>query len=550
MVKQEEVSPEVQVISENGQELSGDWKVSELVSLIRVWRQLGSILETPRLIRAISSSIREKYGTQTLALFLYDKSTRTFELAHQYGLRVEEFTFLVDSKRIQNAVSKKKPFAVVDATGKMRYESFFQKHGLKSLKSVLWAPLVVNKEVLGLITIGRRAGKSPYTAYDVAFLSQIGGFSAICLRTCMMYESQIDEKMELDKTLKDLSMLFNIGRAMNMIQDLKNLLGYILRQAIEITAAQKGSIMLYDAATDRLRIRVIEGMEDEQLQERINNQEVQTKSFKPGEGIAGQVFEKGEPIFLNNIKADPRFAKGQKTFATSIACIPMIVYGDGIGVINVTNKKDGKGFSKYDLDLLKAVADQAAVAVNKAQLWEMAVTDSLTGLSIRRFFIAKVNEEIRRSERLGKPFSIIMTDLDKFKNINDKYGHSAGDLVLKSVGGYLGKKISGADQVARFGGEEFVILLAESNKEAAYRRADALRKEVSVLRVGKLPAVTVSMGVASYPEDGKDVDGLLKKSDEAMYRAKQSGRNKVEVYREDPGSLIESVTSFLRKRPG
>ena len=120
----------------------------------------------------------------------------------------------------------------------------------------------------------------------------------------------------------------------------------------------------------------------------------------------------------------------------------MVVYNETIGVINVTNKRHAAGFTEQDVHMLKAVADQAAVAVNKAQLWDMAVTDSLTGLYVRRYFMVKLQEEIHRAERYNKVLSVIMADLDHFKSVNDTYGHPAGDRVLEAIGRYL-RKASG-----------------------------------------------------------------------------------------------------------
>ena len=210
----------------------------------------------------------------------------------------------------------------------------------------------------------------------------------------------------------------------------------------------------------------------------------------------------------------------------SIACIPMIVYSDVIGVINVTNKKKGKEFTDEDVEMLKAVADQAAVAVNKAQLWDMAVTDSLTGLYVRRYFMVKLQEEIHRAERYNKRLSVIMADLDRFKTINDTYGHDAGDRALKAISKFLQKNIRDVDAIARYGGEEFVMLIPDADKEAAFCLAERLRDELAKVELEDLPPVTISLGIATYPSDGTDLEELIKRADAAMYEAKQQGRNK------------------------
>jgi diguanylate cyclase (GGDEF)-like protein len=320
---------------------------------------------------------------------------------------------------------------------------------------------------------------------------------------------------------------------MNYISDLKNLLQYILSKAIEVTFAEKGSLMLYDMETDQLNIRVLAGMEDNAFQDKVNNNEIACRTFRPGEGIAGRVYMTAKPIVVNDIKQDDIFIDSEKSYVRSIACIPMVVFNDVIGVINVTNKRHGQAFTDEDVEMLKAVADQAAVAINKAQLWDMAVTDSLTGLFVRRYFLVKLQEELIRAERYNNILSVVMADLDRFKNINDTYGHDAGDRALKAIGKFLQQNIRDVDVVARYGGEEFVIMIPEAANDAALILAERLRTQMSELKIKDLPPITISLGIATFPNDGSDIDDLVKKADAAMYAAKRAGRNRVMKYTAD-----------------
>jgi diguanylate cyclase (GGDEF)-like protein len=179
------------------------------------------------------------------------------------------------------------------------------------------------------------------------------------------------------------------------------------------------------------------------------------------------------------------------------------------------------------------VADQAAVSISKAQLWEMAVNDSLTGLYVRRYFMVRFHEEVSRTERYDKTLSVVMADLDHFKVVNDTFGHTAGDQVLKAVGEYLHGSIRDVDCVGRYGGEEFILLLPETDKAAAKGLAERLRKGTADMKMGNLPNVTISMGVATFPEDGKNADELLLRADAALYEAKKTGRNRVVGYTEN-----------------
>ena len=526
-----------------------DWQTTELISLLRAGRDFVHILDGEKLQSTIVHFLADKYQVNPLAFFLTGEQPSRFQLTKVRGAKIQAFQFDCTKPQLLEKIKKGLPFYVAGVKAKSRgFEQFVTGHkGLAQLQSQIWIPLVVKKDVIGLLMLGRRAAGTAFTVYDLAFLKQTADFASACINTCNIYERRTREKEVLEKKLGKLSMLYNIGRAMTFIEELKGLLGYILRQALRITGAEKGSIMLYNNEASVLQVRVVEGLKDAEVQERINNMEIPTRSFKPGEGVAGEVFSKGEPIRLNNIKQDVRFLDPEKSYVKSIVCIPLIAFGDIIGVINVTNKENEKPFSKSDEEMLQAVADQAAAAVNKAQLMEAATTDSLTGLHVRRFFMAKLSDERRRAERYSKPFSIVMVDIDHFKSVNDNYGHSIGDSVLKGVSGLLRKSVRDIDLAARYGGEEFVLLLPETNKEKAQQSAERLRNGVDLMKVGNLPHVTISLGVATYPDDGDEGKRLINKADVALYHAKETGRNKVVAYSDELGSLRKRIAKGLKK---
>ena len=503
-----------------------DRRAAELTELLKACRDLSDMLNPDELYATLAGIIRNKFGISKLGLFVYDSEKETFELVFSYGLGKLNFKFKRGRKNLWETILQDRPFAVVDQSGNPLFPKFLEKQDLKILPSRLWVPLVMRGEVIGLLTMGPKPANQPFDDFDLYFLQQIAAQAGVSINTCRLYERRKREKEDLDKTLQNLSLLYSIGKAMNYISDLKNLLQYILSQAIDITSAEKGSIMLYNLEADRLNIRVLAGLEDTEYQEKVNNNEIRCRSFKPGEGIAGRVFMTSKPMIVNNIREDAQFINSETSYVRSIACIPMIVYSDVIGVINVTNKKKGKEFTDEDVEMLKAVADQAAVAVNKAQLWDMAVTDSLTGLYVRRYFMVKLQEEIHRAERYNKRLSVIMADLDRFKKINDTYGHDAGDRALKTISTFLQKNIRDVDAIARYGGEEFVMLIPDADKEAAFCLAERLREGLAKVKHEDLPPVTISLGIATYPSDGTDLEELIKRADAAMYEAKQQGRNK------------------------
>jgi len=507
-------------------------RAGELAELLGYCRDLSDILNADELFATIAGIIEGKFKICKLGLFTYEPQKRSFSLAFSRGLGQLDYKLKAHGQDLWHSILQDRPFEIVDDSGNPRFAGFPEEQDLNTLPSKLWVPLVMRGEVMGLLALGAKNGNQAFDDFDHYFLQQIAAQASVSINTCRLYERRRQEKEDLDKTLQNLSLLYGIGKAMNYISDLKKLLQYILSQAIDIASAEKGSLMLYDLETNLLNIRVLAGLEDTEYQDKVINNEVKCRSFKPGEGIAGRVFLNSQPMIVNNILEDNLFIESETSFVRSIACIPMVVFNDVIGVINVTNKINGQEFTHQDVKMLKAVADQAAVAVNKAQLWDMAVTDSLTGLYVRRYFMVKLQEEIHRAERNKKVISIIMADLDSFKTINDTYGHDTGDRALKTISHFLKKNIRGVDAIARYGGEEFVMMVPDADKDAAFGLAERLREELAGVKLENMPPITVSLGVATFPTDGNEVEELIKKADTAMYAAKRTGRNKSVKYAE------------------
>jgi diguanylate cyclase (GGDEF)-like protein len=511
----------------------GNLQPDEQTEILKACRKLSNILDPDELYAVFADVIKQKVAIRQLAIFHYRKTADALELVFSKGLGELNFQIKKNKGGLWKSILGGEVFAVSDDAGNLLFSNEFEKLGLEALRSKLWAPLGMGDELVGLVTFGSKGAHQPFDDTDLYFLQQISAHAAVCFNTCRLYKKRQKEKEDLDKTLQNLSLLYSIGKAMNYISDLKKLLQFILGQAIEITSAEKGSLMLYDMETDQLNIRVLAGLEDNSFQEKVNNNEIECRSFKAGEGIAGRVFLNAKPIVVNNIKEDGIFVDSHASYVRSIACIPMVVFNEVIGVINVTNKRHGKEFTDDDVEMLKAVADQAAVAINKAQLWDMAVTDSLTGLYVRRYFMVKLQEELLRAERYTNILSIVMADLDGFKTINDTYGHDAGDRVLKAIGQFLQQNIRDVDVVARYGGDEFVIMIPEAAQDAAYILSERLRKQFSEQKLESIPPITISLGIATYPLDGTELGDLIKKADSAMYAAKKAGRNKVVKYTPD-----------------
>lgn len=215
---------------------------------------------------------------------------------------------------------------------------------------------------------------------------------------------------------------------------------------------------------------------------------------------------------------------------------PLVAQGQHLGILAVITVDT---LSSGTEQLYSAVADMVSLSITnlrlRASLEEQAVRDPLTGLYNRRHFEGTLEDEIRHADRTGRPLSVIMADIDYFKAFNDRYGHEAGDEVLKAIGRLMSSTFRVRDVPCRHGGEEFVIILPETYLVDAAARAERLTEQVRDLSIdlanGLLEMISISVGVAAYPEHGATPWLLVRRADEALYRAKEEGRNRVVLAR-------------------
>ena len=209
--------------------------------------------------------------------------------------------------------------------------------------------------------------------------------------------------------------------------------------------------------------------------------------------------------------------------------------------------REPDAFGRYIIRVSGILADIAAVAVHNALLYremeQRAVTDGLTGLYNHRWFQGRLAEEIERAERLGTSLAVVLADIDHFKRINDAYGHPTGDEVLKGVAALLRSSVRKVDSAARYGGEEFALILVGAGEKGARELAERVRKSVAKLRFhadGNEFKVSLSLGVAVYPDDAANKEALIAASDQALYRAKETGRNRTVMAAAMNGEIKEN----------
>jgi len=261
-------------------------------------------------------------------------------------------------------------------------------------------------------------------------------------------------------------------------------------------------------------------------------------------GLTYTVARKGETIIVEDMQNHPLFSNSPKSWTGSIISIPLKVGDTVVGVMNLARSSLG-GFSNSELRLLSLLSDQAAVAISNANLHQMisyqAYSDTLTGLPNRRALDERLEEEVQLARRNNYSFAVVMMDLDGFKAVNDTYGHTAGDEVLKLVFSQMARGVRNTDFLARYGGDELTLILTQSDMTSAMvvteKVVEGMKKLKYTFPDKKKLKLGISGGVALYPVHARNASDLLRAADAALYQAKKHKRGTFQIARGITGPI-------------
>ncbi len=333
---------------------------------------------------------------------------------------------------------------------------------------------------------------------------------------------------ELEQKNDNFKLLFHIAQQITSRLTLNELLDQITHQTSYVFKEEDFcSILIYDRQDDMLRL-VNSSVKDRQT---FTDKLIIKPSVK---SITTEVFNTGKGLYVNSVQEDSRFFGDPDIYAEM--CMPVKEDKRIVGVFDI-QRRAKKPFTEDDFHVFESIGSLVSIAYTNASLYEektlLSVTDELTGISNRRQLNELLKKEFIRSRRFGKFFSLIMIDIDNFKHYNDKHGHLFGDQVLRSVAQILMNASRGEiDCVARFGGEEFMIVLPETSKPDALKSAERIRRLVEQFTFPygdeqPLGYLSISAGVSSYPDDASSLESMLESVDTALYKAKELGKNRV-----------------------
>jgi len=318
-----------------------------------------------------------------------------------------------------------------------------------------------------------------------------------------------------------LALLNELGRKASSVLNPQELLPSICRQIRHAFGYDLARIEMLDLRREELVVEAEAGYGPELMGRRI----------RMGEGLAGVAAESGELVLANSVVREPRYIALHPGIRSALS-LPLKYREELMGVLSLESLQ-AYAFSQQDVLTLRTLADQLAIALHNARAYqvalEQAITDGLTGLKTHRYFMEALEREWRRSTRSGHMFSVIMMDLDGFKQVNDRHGHLEGDKVLTAVASLLRDRVRQSNVVARYGGDEFAVMMPETRTDQAEILAERLRATIESDPYLAAHSVTASFGIATFPLHGPTQEEILRVADSGMYLAKHQDGNRVRV---------------------
>jgi diguanylate cyclase (GGDEF)-like protein len=467
-----------------------------------------STFDLDEVLQRILEIARDYFHLRNVAIGLLDKQTQQLYIRSQIGWdEGQDKIRLSLGQGITGAAAfKKQPVYAPDVSKDSRYFC-----SAKSTRSELAIPLMVRDEVVGVLDC-QSDRLDHFDPETIDLLTLFSTQASIALQNARLYSLE-------QQRARQLQAINAIAQQTTAVLDLEQLLDRVCQLIQDAFRVSHVSLFL---------------REDHDLVLRAHH-----GTLTPRVPQGGRFPANTEPwvsILASNstaMETDLGGVPGTKFFAESASrmCIPLISFGQTLGVLALDSAMPD-AFRDGDLQSLESVADICATAIQNAHYVErvkqLAYLDGLTGIFNRRFFEMRIMEEIERARRYDTGMAVIMADIDQFKRLNDEFGHVLGDEVLRQVSSLFHQQLRKIDVVCRYGGEEFGILLTQTNARHAMSIAEKLRKMVEGWQFPGVPrTVTISAGAAAFPEQGTTRDQLVRAADSALYAAKQAGRNRV-----------------------
>jgi len=484
----------------------------ELHLLNEIGRVLSSTLDTDALFEKIYTEMQRLLDASNLYIAFYDAAANTlkFELEIRDGEKQPKRSRLCGNHLTEYVLQSRQPLLIRENVAHAASE--LGAEPVQEMGCFCAVPLVLYDRAVGVIAVHSRQ-EHAFDDDHLELMRVLASEATIALENARLFKGEQVKS-------RHLALLNNISK--NAIATL-NPDEMLTRIAAELEAGltyDHIGIGVLDYATKEVVIQAEAGKRRSALGRRIPLEE----------GLVGRVARTGEKAVVRSFSSDPSASFPMLADSGAAVVLP-IVYGDQLHGVLYVECSAPCDFSVEELQLLETLADlisgalHGSLSFQKAQ--EQAITDGLTKVKTHRFFMEALSAEWKRSTRAGRPFSLVLIDLDRFKFVNDFYGHLEGDLVLRRVGEILEENCRRSDIIARYGGDEFVVLMPETNAEQSRQLAGKLRGWISSDQLLREKNVTGSFGIASFPVHGSTPQELIQVADASMYLSKHQGGNAV-----------------------
>src|SRR5438477_1289693 len=394
-----------------------------------------------------------------------------------------------------------------------------------SCRSEMCVPLIARGDLIGVLTV-QSPKTDAFSLQDERLLSAFAGLVSLALmhaREHAARRSDIAELQAVNEVARHAAQLDRDGTLQTVVDAFQR-----------VTTADSTAVFLWDEYTQWLEVATM--VYDARYYPTDYEETVRDRKVKLGEGIVGWTAEHREPALISDAMADPRVipVSGVPLDRKSAIVVPLVADQRLLGVIRAV-KMGVNAFTAEHYRFAQTLASQASLAISAAAAHEavrrLSVTDELTGVYNGRHFRARLHEEIERAKRSSRPLSLLVIVSDSLKDVNDRFGHEAGNRHLIAIAQAVQAHVRTSDVDARFGGDEFLVLQPDATPEAAAAVAERIRVAVAAALVtaadGSRVTGTVSIGVAGYPRSASDEDSLFRSADAALYDAQRPGKDRV-----------------------
>ena len=482
----------------------------ELHVLNEIGRALSSTLEPDALFERIHSEIRRLLDVTSFFMAFYDQKSQEvrFEIKLIEGERLEKYSRPAGNHLVEYVIRTRQPLLIRERFAEEAKRLGFQPRN--AVASICAVPVILYDKPIGVMAVHSRQERA-FDEGHVELLRVLASEAAIAIENARLFSEE-------QKKSRHLTLINNVSSHAITTLNSEEMLAKIAREIESGLSYDHIGIAILDYSAKELVVQAEAG----------SRRDAQGRRIMLGEGLVGQVARSGQMALVREANAStPRTVLPGSAAAIAL---PVIYAEQLLGVLYV-EASEPCDFADQEVQLLRTLADLFAGALHNALTFqkaqEQAITDGLTGVKTHRFLMEALSSEWKRSTRANRPFALVLMDLDRFKFVNDFYGHLEGDVVLQRVGHILEQNCRRSDVVARYGGDEFVILMPETAVEQARQLASKLRGWVASDPLLRDKNITASFGIAGFPVHGSTPQELIQVADSSMYLSKHQGGNSV-----------------------